>query len=503
MKITSYLKNKNIPRVLCNNEKQSCEGYITVAECCEVVTKLKKNKSPGLDGLPSEFYDVFFPRIGEFLVQVYNEAFNEGELIESQKRSVLSLIFKKDDNRLLKNYRPISLATTDYKIVAHILANRIKPVLPGIISESQSGYIKGRYIGENIRLVQDVIQYAKKFKKQGILLFLDFQKAFDSIEWEFMWKSLLKYNFGPEFIKWVKTLYVDPIAICKNNGWLSKEISLKRGIRQGCPISALLFIIATDILAENLKQQLRGISITLNNKYKEIKLSQYADDTVLFLKNEAEVFKAIHILKEFQLVAGLKLNVAKTEALYLGDNFQDIMFVAGIQCVTHGSVRCLGIHVGHDQTNCDKLNWETKLSEIEKLLNMWKQRDLTLFGKITIIKMLALPKILHVAQNTVHYTIHINKLKQLFFNFIWPKRDRIKRNTLVAPYSSGGLNRIDVESYFKALKASWFMKIIVCDAKDWCFFPVNMYNFCYENRLLLKMQFNTKLIDCNLSTVKC
>ena len=183
-------------------KKQSCEDYITVAECCEVVKKLKKNKSPGLDGLPSEFYDVFFPFIGEFLVQVYNEAFNEGELSESQKRSVLSLIFKKDDNRLLKNYRPSSLATTDYKIVAHILANRIKPVLPGIISESQSGYIKGRYIGENITLVQDVIQYAKKFKKQGILLFLDFQKAFDSIEWEFMWKSLLKYNFGPEFIEW-------------------------------------------------------------------------------------------------------------------------------------------------------------------------------------------------------------------------------------------------------------------------------------------------------------
>ena len=148
----------------------------------DVVKSLKHNKSPGIDGLPGEFYKVFFSLVGEFLVDVYNESISEGELCESQKRSVLSLIFKKGDRCLLKNYRPISLSTTDYKIFAHILASRIKPILPNIINESQTGYVQGRSICQNIPLVQDLIAYAKSVNQTGLLLFLDFEKAFDSIE---------------------------------------------------------------------------------------------------------------------------------------------------------------------------------------------------------------------------------------------------------------------------------------------------------------------------------
>ena len=110
------------------------------------VKSLKHNKSPGIDGLPGEFYKVFFPLVGKCLVDVYNESISKGELCESQKRSVLSLIFKKGDRCLLKNHRPISLSTTDYKILAHILASRIKPILPNIINGSQTGYVQGRFI---------------------------------------------------------------------------------------------------------------------------------------------------------------------------------------------------------------------------------------------------------------------------------------------------------------------------------------------------------------------
>ena len=98
--------------------------------------------------------------------------------------------------------------------------------------------------------------YAKSVNQTGLLLFLDFEKAFDSIEWQFIWRKLNKYKFGPTFITCVKTLYVDSKIIRKNNHWLSEEISLSRGIRQGCHISALLFIIATDVLAEHIQQEL-------------------------------------------------------------------------------------------------------------------------------------------------------------------------------------------------------------------------------------------------------
>ena len=121
---------------------------------------------------------------GEFPVDVYNESISKGEPCESQKQSVLSLIFKKGDRYLLRNYIPISLSTTDYKILAHILANIIKPILPNIINDSQTGYGHGRSICQNIRLVQDVIAYVKSVnkKKPDYYYFWDFEKEFDSIE---------------------------------------------------------------------------------------------------------------------------------------------------------------------------------------------------------------------------------------------------------------------------------------------------------------------------------
>ena len=235
-----------------------------------------------------------------------------------------------------------------------------------------------------------------------------------------------------------------------------------RGIRQGCPISALLFIIARDVLAEHIKQELRGLSISMNGKMKRIKLAQYADDTILFLRNTDEVLLVTKLLKEFKSVAGLTLNLDQSEALYIADDLKNVSTIHGIACNwINGAIRCLGVHVGHNQALCDTPNWEKKILEIEKLFNAWKTRDFTLFGKITVIKMFAIPKLILIAQTTAHEKIYIDQLKRLCFTFIWGKRDRIRRNTLIAPVSEGGLNMLDIESFFLALKSAWFKRIIL------------------------------------------
>jgi hypothetical protein len=164
------------------------------------------------------------------------------------------LIFKKGDTSLLKNYRPISLAASDYKILAFILVNRLQKVIGKIVSYDQNAYIKGRIIGNNIRLVDDIIDYINTENNEGILLTIDFKKAFDSLEWSFMFESLKKFNFGNDFLNWVKVIYTSPIASVQNNGWLSEDIHLERGIKQGCPISALLSILAAETLSLKIKQ---------------------------------------------------------------------------------------------------------------------------------------------------------------------------------------------------------------------------------------------------------
>ena len=133
------------------------------------------------------------------MVDSFNYAFENGDMSISQKRGIISLIPKKNkDKKYLKNWRPISLLNNDYKIVTKAIALRLEKVLPTIISPNQTGYVKGRYIGENIRIIMDMMAFTKKRNIPGLAVFLDFEKAFDSIEWSYLKKCLEVFNFGPQ-----------------------------------------------------------------------------------------------------------------------------------------------------------------------------------------------------------------------------------------------------------------------------------------------------------------
>lgn len=147
-----------------------------------------------------------------------NESYEQESLTRSQRQSVLSLIFKKGDREEIAYYRPISLTNTDYKILAFILANSLHCVLSNIISPDQTGYIRNRIIGQNLCLIQDIIEYADTHNTDGILMFLDFKKAFDSVEHKFIIETLKKFKFGEQFITWIKTIYNDSTSCIKNNG---------------------------------------------------------------------------------------------------------------------------------------------------------------------------------------------------------------------------------------------------------------------------------------------
>jgi len=170
---------------------------------------------PGIDGLPSEFYKKFWHLLIDSLVESFNEAFDSDFLSTSQRRAIITLIDKKDKDRtLLSNWRPISLLNlTDVKLLSKALAFRVKKVLPNIIHNNQSGYVEGRFSGEIIRTIEYIMEFTKSGKIRGILAFLDFEKAFDNIEWEFLYKCLEVFNFGPDFKKWVSVLYTD-ISSC-------------------------------------------------------------------------------------------------------------------------------------------------------------------------------------------------------------------------------------------------------------------------------------------------
>jgi hypothetical protein len=264
--------------------------------------------------------------------------------------------------------------------------------MPNLIDESQTAYLRKRYMGTNVRLIMDILDYCKATNKSGIMVGLDFQKAFDTLEWSFIVQTLKKYNFGECFIKWINILYKNPSLILKNNGWLSEEIAPTRGIRQGCPVSALLYILSAEILASQLREckDIKGICI---GEY-EYKSCQHADDTFVLCDDTNSLSITLNVINEYSAYAGTKLNVKKSEGMWLGNNRECDGNVCGIR-FDKNPIRCLGIYVGYNKNACKEKNWLEKLNKIEQILNGWRKRHLTLFGKIIVLKSLIMSSLIH------------------------------------------------------------------------------------------------------------
>ena len=466
--VDDYFRSITNCKELSKLEKELCDKDITTKEIKDAICKIRNNRSPGPDGLSPEFYKVFHDDLCELYFDMLKETFRYGELPDSLKWAIITLIYKKGEKDNLKNYRPISLTNYDYKILAYILAKRLQCVIKSIINVDQSGYIKGRYIGCNIRVLEDIIDYSATLQIDSSLICLDFEKAFDSVNWYFMLSALKKFNFGNNFIKWVEILYNDPKISVKNNGHISSKFTAERGIRQGCPVSALLFLLVVEIMAIKIRecQDIQGFDIGNCN----FKLSQYADDTTLMLSNIESIKNAVHIISSFSCMSGLKLNIDKCEGMWIGRKRDFVPVCEGIH-FTEDPLKCLGIYIGGNNETRYDLNWKKKLEQFDQVLERWKNRNLTIFGKCLILKSLGISQLvfnmslLEIKPETLK---HINKS---MYDFMWNSRDRIKRNVLIGDYHKGGIRMIDLDNKVKSLRASWMSRIAVDkDAKWTCIY---------------------------------
>lgn len=222
---------------------------------------MENNRSPGLDGLSTNFYKCFWPILGSEITQVYNYAFDNEHPPLTQRRGVISLLFKKGDRTQLQNWRPITLLNTDYKILTKALANRLKHTLPLLIHTDQTACIPGRTINDNLWLIQDAITYANETNIPLALISVDQLKAFDRVSHSFLFKTLQKFGFGPDFQRWIQMLYTDVTSSVKVNGWLTAFIPLERGLRQGCALSMPLYVLTAEILATHIRAHphIRGL----------------------------------------------------------------------------------------------------------------------------------------------------------------------------------------------------------------------------------------------------
>ena len=459
--------NENIPKVS-EDIANKIEGELTMNELSVALKKSNNDAAPGPNGFGAPFFKFFWSSIRHFLLNSANHSLTTEKLPDSLTQGIISLLPKGDKPKeYLKNWRPITLLNVDYKIISSAIAARISLGLDQIIHPDQCGFVPNRYIGESIRTTMDTLDYANNKKLTALLLILDFRKAFDSVSFRSILKSMSFLGYKSSIVKWVKTLLNNFKARINNAGNLSDYFNVERGARQGDPVASLLFIITIEILAIKIRKSkiIKGISI----KNLEIRLALYADDSNIFLKYCPENLRNVmKILNNFYLFSGLEIQPEKSQCVVIGKvptgNYK---LCPELNLIWSQEFTSLGIKFTADLSKLHE-NYELKTEEIQKCANNWKYRYLSPYGSICIAKTLLLSKISHLAIVLPNLSKkEIKTLEDKIYRFIWKGNDKVARSDAKLPEYKGGLNTPDLYSSWNSFKITWIRRLQKNQTTSW------------------------------------
>ena len=444
-------------------DKEEVDKRLEEGELYKSLKELQKNKSPGFDGLTVELFLHFWTEIKDYYMDAIVEIKETQELSEMQKRGAIRISFKKGNRDDLKNYRPITLLNVDLKIITHALSKRLANVLPKLVHTCQKA-LPGRIITDNIHIVQDLINLINKSGDSAALLFFNQEKAFDMMAHNFIIKTLRKYGFGENFIDWVIILLYNIKSFVKVNGFETSEFDINRGVRQGCALSGLLYVLVSEVLALEIRNNTNIKGYRFNGNH--FKLTQYADDLMAVVTDLNSVNEIFDVLTRFGLATNAKINKTKTEALWVG-GWRSRMDTPFDLKWKKDHVKFLGVYVGNvtnrnEASSLSILNFEEIVTKITKKLSFWNGSGISIKGKVRVVNTFVLSKILYRLE-----CVDITKDMQLLIEkkvrvFLWGERrvGRIDFSVLSLNYKNGGLQLLELESKIKTLRIKWLLSLV-------------------------------------------
>ncbi|CAI7760598.1 unnamed protein product [Closterium sp. NIES-53] len=336
---------------------------------------LPAGKAPGQDGLPKDFFERNWELLGPAVMREVRIFESAGVLSESFTTAVTILLHKKGDRDVLGNYRPITLLSFFYKLLAKVLANRIKVVLPTVISSNQFGFLPGRSLADAVFLVADAIDAAEQEDDDWLLLLVDFQKAYDSVSREYLFTTLDNMGFPGKFTRWVKGLHDGAATKVLLNGWIGERVEMAKGVRQGCPLAPYLFLCAVEPLCQEIERRKLGVS--KRGVQGSLDYIGYADDTILVLKGKEQVAVAEKLLGEFAEISGLKVNRDKTTLMPLGKNRRRLQPIASSfkWADKNTSERLPGIWITSGGSPGPA--WDKAFEKVSAVLSAWRKENIT------------------------------------------------------------------------------------------------------------------------------
>lgn len=432
--------------------RNQLDSEITVQEVITAIKSFPSGKASGPDGFGSEFYKVLCDTLAPLLHRMIINSKIEGTLPKTLYEANICLILKKGkDDCDPASFRPIALQNFDRKVITKILATRLNKHIASIIHPDQTGFIPGRFSFFNVRRLLNTIYSDHGNAGGAAVLSLDAHKAFDQVEWPYLFESLRRFGLGESFISWVKLIYAHPVCSVLTNGEKSKQFSLQRSVQQGCPLSPALFAIALEPLAAKIRAHphLRGLRVG----GVETRISLYADDVILYLHDAGRsVPPLLDLVNSFSRISGYTINWVKSEFMPLSKTpsslLQDIPFK-----IVNDHFTYLGLIIPKDSKLLFRLNFDEFMAKLKQNIERWKLLPLSMIGRINAIKMISLPRFLYLCQNLPIYITNafFKNLDSIITSYIWNNKNaRISKSHLQKSKTEGGLGFPVFKHYYWA-----------------------------------------------------
>jgi exonuclease III len=448
---------------------------LTQEEVKEAVNQLSVGKAPGVDSIPAEFYQEVWEDIEFDIFSFVLESVDLEGIADELNISKIALLPKSEDRLRIQNYRPISLLNTLYKVVAKIYANRMKPLIHHWILPSQTGFVPNRCILDNVFLAFEAIEWTLENKQDLSMLLLDFEKAYDRVNWTFLRETMEIMGFSNKWVNQVMSLNMNASAAVIVNGEQSQTFHLRRSVRQGCPLAPYLFLLTVDVLGQMLQHPDCGVQGLKLPDHTSITNQMFADDTLLLLDGTKDnMDRALAVIDRFGAASGAKLNLHKSVGLWLSSTDRTWQWgeATGFKWLQPGEItRYLGFPFGLRIPQKEKDN--KMLTQLRKHLFKWADQKLSLAGRIMIANQVILSSIWYLASCTDLSSKALKLARALVRNYVWSgqresnSRARVKWDTAVLPVVRGGIKILDPQWQTSALLIKLLIRGLSVGYEPW------------------------------------
>ncbi|GJR11579.1 RNA-directed DNA polymerase, eukaryota [Tanacetum coccineum] len=478
----------NFPRHLNSVQQSDMEADVTTDEIKKAVWECGSDKSPGPDGFSFGFYRHFWYIIQEDVVAAVRHFFHSGTIPKGCNSSFIALIPKIPDAKMVKDFRPISLISSLYKIIAKILANRLVTVLGDLINEVQSAFVADRQILDGPFILNELLQWCKLKKKQSFIFKIDFEKAFDSVRWDHLDEVLKKFGFGDRWCRWISECLRSSWGSVLVNGSPTEEFQFFKGLKQGDPLSPFLFILIMESLHlsfQNLVEtgMFKGVALDSSTIISHM---FYADDAVFVGQWDNSNIKTVtYALKCFEKASGLRINMGKSKIMGIAVNDEKVNQVAHrIGC---GILKVPFTYLGSKVGGCMSRSqaWSDVIAKMNARLSKWKMKTLSIGGRLTLLKsVLGSMSIYHMSIFKVPMGIlcKMESIRSRFFHGINKDGNKavwVNWNKVLAAKVKGGLGVSSLYALNRALLFKWIWRFTTHKSSLW----VGFHRFSWNVRI--------------------